>query len=77
MDIGTFIDNVVGQFDDTPEGITADTPLRAIEGWCSLVALSIIAMIDEEYGVSLKGEDLKKAITIQDLFDTVSSKKNG
>lgn len=76
MNIDAFIDNVIGQFDDAPEVVSADTPLRSIEGWCSLVALSIIAMIDEEYGVSLKGEDLKKAITIQDLFDTVSSKKN-
>lgn len=75
MDIDSFIDNVKEQFDDAPEGISADTAFRTVEGWCSLVALSIISMVDEEYGVSLKGEDLKKAVTIRDLFNTVLSEK--
>ncbi len=44
------------------------------EDWNSLVALSVIAMIDEEYDVTLKGNDITGAKTIEDLFNTVQSK---
>ncbi len=76
MDINTFIDNFAGQFDDTDRSVfTAETKFREIDEWSSLIALSIIAMVDEEYDVTLKGEDVKGAETIQDLFNTVQSKK--
>jgi acyl carrier protein len=32
-------------------------------------------MIDEEYDVTIKGNDLRSAITIEDLFNIVKSKK--
>ena len=76
MDINTFIDNFAGQFDDTArDQFTAETNFRDLEEWSSLIALSIIAMVDEEYEVTLKGDDIKNAKTIQDLFNTVQAKK--
>ena len=76
MDINTFIDNFAGQFDDTPtDQFKADTNFRDLEEWSSLIALSIIAMVDEEYGVTLKGDDIKNATTIQDIFNVVVAKK--
>lgn len=76
MDINTFIDNFAGQFDDTDRSaFTAETKFREIDEWSSLIALSIIAMVDEEYEVTLKGDDVKAAQTIQDLFNTVQAKK--
>lgn len=41
-----------------------------------MLALTIIAMIDEEYDVTIKGEDLRKAQTIEDLFNIVKEKKS-
>ena len=32
-------------------------------------------MVDEEYDVALKGDDIKKSVTIEDLFNVVKSKK--
>ena len=76
MDINTFIDNFAGQFDETPaDQFKPETKFREIDEWSSLIALSIIAMVDEEYEVTLKGDDVKAAQTIQDLFNTVQSKK--
>lgn len=76
MDINTFIDNFAGQFDETDRSaFAAETKFREIEEWSSLIALSIIAMVDEEYEVTLKGDDVKAAQTIKDLFDTVVAKK--
>ena len=75
MDINTFIDNFASQLDDTPaDQIKPETNFRELSEWSSLTALSIIAMVDEEYKVTLKGDDITNARTIQDLFVTVSQK---
>ena len=77
MDIESFVENFGGQFDDTDvSSLTPDTRFREIPEWSSLTALSIIAMIDEEYGVALKGDDVRLANTIKDLFDVVQSRKD-
>ena len=76
MDIETFIENLAGQFDDTPaDQIKPETDFRSLPEWSSLIALSVIAMADEEYGVTLKGDDIKGATTVRDLFNTVVAKK--
>ena len=76
MDINTFIENFAGQFDDTPaEQIKAETNFRDLDEWSSLIALSIIAMVDEEYGVTLKGDDMRSSQTIKDVFDKVVAMK--
>ena len=74
MDINEFVNHIAEQFDDAT-GLTPDTKFREVEGWCSIVALSIIAMADEEYGVTLKGDDIKNAETIKDIFDIVARRK--
>ena len=76
MDITTFIENFAGQFDNTPaEQIKAETNFGDLDEWSSLIALSIIAMVDEEYGVTLKGDDIKNATTVQDIFSRVVALK--
>lgn len=75
MDIKDFIQNFADQFDDTDlNSFTSETEFHDIDEYSSIIALSIIAMVDEEYGVTLSGNDIKSAVTIQDLFNTVSSK---
>ena len=75
MDINEFIVNFADQFDDTPaENLTPKTVFHDLDEYSSIIALSIIAMIDEEYGVALTGNEMKSAVTIQDLFNTVQSK---
>ncbi len=76
MEINEFIDNLAAQFDDTSaDQIKPETNFRDLDEWSSLIALSIIAMVDEEYGVTLKGDDIKNATTVQDIFNTVVAKK--
>ncbi len=75
MEIKEFIENFVAQFDDTPvEEFKAETQFRELDEWSSLIALSVIAMVDEEYDVTLKGDDMKAANTIGELFEIVKSK---
>lgn len=75
MEISNFIENFIEQFEDEPAcEVTAETVFRDIDGWSSIVALSVMAMVDEEYDVQLTADEMRKANTIGDLFNTVSSK---
>lgn len=75
MDIKEFIQHFAEQFDETDiNEFTPGTVFHDLEEYSSLVALSIIAMINEEYDVTLKGDDMSAAVTIEDLFNTVKSK---
>lgn len=75
MEISNFIENFIEQFEDEPTTeITVETVFRDIDGWSSIVALSVMAMVDEEYDVQLSADEMRKAITIGDLYNTVSSK---
>lgn len=76
MNLNAFIEQVGEQFDDLGGiTLTAETAFREVPGWCSIVALSIISMVDEEYDVQLKGDDIRAAKTIKDIFDVVASRK--
>ena len=76
MELNEFIQNFADQFDDTDASeFTATTNFKELDEWSSLIALSIIAMVDDEYDVTLKGDDIKNAVTIEDLFKTVESKE--
>ena len=75
MELQEFVENFANQFDETdPSEIQAATAFRKLDEWSSLIALSIIAMVDEEYDVTLKGDDIKNAVTVEDLFNTVKAK---
>lgn len=72
MDINDFINNFAQQFDD-PEGITLspDTDFKSLDEWNSLVALSVICMVDDEYGKTINGDIIRNSTTIQDLFNKI------
>ena len=75
MGIKEFIQNFADQFDETDASVfTAETVFHDLEDYSSLVALSIIAMIDEEYGVTIGANEMRSSVTIQDLFDQVKAK---
>lgn len=75
MEIKEFIEKFAEQFDDTDaSAITASTAFKELDEWSSLIALSLIAMSDEEYDVTLKGDDIRNATTVEDLFNTVKAK---
>lgn len=76
MDINEFIEHFAEQFEDTDAAeFKADTKFHDLDEWSSLMALNIIAMVDEEYDVTIKGNDIGKATTIQELFDIIKAKK--
>lgn len=69
MDLKQFIENFAELFDETDsDTITATTQFKDLEEWSSLVALSVIAMIDEEFDVEFRGDDIRNSSTVEDLY---------
>lgn len=75
MELKDFIEKFAEQFDDVDVNtLNAETKFREMDSYTSLVALMIITMIDEEYNVTVTGDDMKKQVTIGDLFNLVASR---
>ncbi len=55
--------------------LNRDTEFRSLEQWDSIAYLSLIAMIDEEFGVVIDGKDFQKFKTLGDLIDFIASKR--
>ena len=77
LDLQEFIVKSAEQFEETDSGeFRMDTEFKKLIDWNSMVALSLIAMVDYEYGVTIKGEDIKKSETIEDLFNIIKEYKS-
>lgn len=76
MDINEFIDKFAEIFYDTDRNeFQANTKFKELDEWSSIMALNVIAMVDDEYDVLLKGDDIRGTETISQLFDIVKSRK--
>lgn len=72
MNLQDFIEKFAGEFYETDAAeFTADCEFKALEEWESLTALTIIAMIDRDYAVTVTGADIRAAETIEDLYNRV------
>lgn len=75
MTLNEFVKAFAAEFDDTPEEVfKPETHYRELDEWGSLVALSIISMVDDEMDKRLTGADLRNCTTIEDLYRLVESK---
>ena len=76
MEISKFIELFAELFDETDVTVfTVETEFKKLDEWSSLIALSVIAMVDEEYVITIQGEDIRNANTIADLFNNVKIKQ--
>ena len=72
MTLEEFIKLFAAEFDNTAEDVfTAKTNYKSLDEWSSLVALSIISMVDEEFDKRLTGADLRSMDTIEDLYNLI------
>ena len=75
MDKKEFIRVFAEQFDDTdPSEINFDTHFHDLEEWSSLIGMSIIAMARTQYGKAVTGAEIRKCVTVDDLFNLINSK---
>lgn len=75
MELKDFIANFADQFEDTdPEEITADSKFHDFDEWDSLIALAVLNMTEKKYGKKITFDEMKKCITISDLFNLIDKK---
>jgi len=75
MTLDEFVKAFAAEFDETPEEqFTADTVYKDLDEWGSLVALSIISMVDEQLEKRVTGAEIRSCNTIKDLYELVISK---
>ena len=75
MNINEFVTYFADQFDDTPKELfEPSTIFKELPEWSSLTALSVIAMIDEQFDVRITGADIRNTSSILDLFSLTLSK---
>ena len=73
--LNEFVELFAEQFDETDASeIQASTVFHDIEEWSSLIGLSVIAMVDEEFDVALRSDDVKTSVTVEDLYKKIISK---
>lgn len=74
MELQQFITDFSKEFGNTPESsFNATTIFKNLEEWDSVLALSIISMIDENYDKRISGNELRNCNTIKDLFEVISN----
>ena len=75
MDIEGFIRHFAEQFNYTElSEFKPETMFHELEEYCSLIALSILLMIDKEYGITMDANEVMAAVTIEDLYNKVQAK---
>lgn len=75
--LNEFVQLFAELFDETDASLfTPETDFRELDEWSSLIGLSVIAMVDEEFGVALKANDFRPVTTISDLYKVVSERMN-
>lgn len=76
MKIKEFINDFVEAIEDESSiPLSSETNFREVDSWDSLAALSVMAMIDDNYKVNLSAEEMKSAKTLGELYTLIESKK--
>jgi acyl carrier protein len=74
MELLNFVADFSSEFVETPkENFNEKTIYKDLPEWDSVLALSIISMIDDNYNKRISGAELRSCQTIQDLFDVIKA----
>jgi acyl carrier protein len=71
LDQKAFIANFCSQFEEPAPSINLNTIFRNLDGWDSMTALMIIAMLDEEYGYQIDPEKFKSINLVGELYELI------
>lgn len=65
------------EFEVEPSVITPDAPLMETLDLDSLDLVDVVVLIEQNFGVTLKGPDFVGIKTFQDFYNLISEKVNG
>lgn len=70
LTVENFIEKITDILDSEDE-VTMDSVLEDIEEWDSLSLVSYIAMANSSYGKKIDASEIRKAVTVRDLYNLV------
>lgn len=74
-DIQRTVDNfLVEEFEISPEKVKGDASLKKDLAIDSLDIVDVIVLIEKEFGVKVKSEELSSLGTLNDLYDLIDKK---
>lgn len=72
MEENKFIEDFASIFDDVEASeLTMETEFKNLDEWGSLVALGLLAVMDEEYDAELSSKDIERSNSIRDIYNIV------
>lgn len=54
--------------------VKMEDEFRNYEEWDSLASLSLVSMIDDEYGININHNELEKMKTVKDIYNFIMAK---
>lgn len=57
------------------EEVKPESVLQDFEQWDSLAVLSVLAMVDSKYGVTIRANEIRAVVTAGDLVKLVEAKQ--
>lgn len=63
------LEQLADMFEIEVSGLTPETKLEELDEWDSLAKLSLIVLMDDEYGKKLTGDEIKQFVTIGDIMN--------
>lgn len=70
-----FIDKFAEALEKEASEIDSNDKFRDYEEWDSLAVLSVIAMIKQNYGITIPRKEFDTLLTIEDLYSYISANK--
>ena len=74
MEIKDFIEQLKEVLEVEDRELNPNDEFRNYDEWDSLVYLSVIAFLDEEYDIQIEEAEFKKLNTVEDLYNTALKK---
>lgn len=73
MNTTEFIEKFAEAIDVDAASLSVETEFRTLPEWDSIVYLSVIAMLDEEYGIQIENAAFKTLKTINDVINYIET----
>ena len=74
MEIKNFIEQLKEVLEVEDRELNPNDEFRNYDEWDSLVYLSVIAFLDEEYDIQIEEAEFQKLNTVEDLYNTALKK---
>ena len=75
MNVQIFIEKFAEAIDIESSELTAETEFRTLDEWDSVAYISVIAMMDEEYGIQIEMNQFKKLKTLGAIAEYIENNK--